>query len=160
MRGHAATGGRIGTPPHPYGQGAIYVSAVALAEADRIIAAAQREADQRGVAVVVVVVDHTGTPVSLARSDGVAPPAVDVAIGKAATSAALGVPSGALQTAVAPGGPLYGLLEAARNSRPLVVLPGGIPLPDGLGGVGVGGSPDPQTDHDVALAAARAIATS
>jgi uncharacterized protein GlcG (DUF336 family) len=67
-----------------------------LASADRMLAAARMKATEMGVAVSCVVVDTRGDIVAAARMDGVPFLTIEVAKGKATTSAMFGQPSGAM----------------------------------------------------------------
>jgi len=110
----------------------------ALTQEDaRIIsAAAERYAASKGWAVTIVVADDTGYPLSLQRLDGALPMTVDVALGKARTSALGRAPTKAVED----------LILKGRVS--ILALPGPMPIEGGLpvfvdgdcaGGVGVSG---------------------
>ena len=123
-----------------------------LDQATALVSAAIDGGARRGETVCAAVTDAAGNLIAFGRSIGAPIPAIEITIGKAYTAGTLGAPTAALQAAVAPGGALYGLLDAAR-ARPVVVLPGGAAiLADGVrvGGLGVGGSADPATDQAIA----------
>jgi len=127
-----------------------------LPRATDLVARAIAAGADKGEALCAAVTDSAGHLIAFGRSSGAPIPAIEVAIGKAYTAGTLGAPTAALQAAVAPGGPLYGLLDATR-ARPIVVLPGGAAIhADGvrIGGLGVGGSSDPAIDQAIADAVA------
>jgi glc operon protein GlcG len=71
------------------------MSSLTLDLARRLLAAAEAEAAERGLALTFAVVDAAGHPVALARMDGAPWITPDVALGKAWTAAAYGAPSAA-----------------------------------------------------------------
>jgi uncharacterized protein GlcG (DUF336 family) len=130
-----------------------------LAAARDVIAAAEVRAAQIGVRTSIVVLDHGGDLVAMARMDGAWPGACDLALGKALTSRAFRVPSSAFVPLIQPGQPLFSVNSVGGGQY--VILPGGLPLVvDGqsAGAVGIsGGTPD--QDEDIAEAAAAAFQT-
>jgi uncharacterized protein GlcG (DUF336 family) len=107
-----------------------------LEGAKKIAAAAEIEAKKNNWNVVIAVVDDGGHLIYLQRLDGTQTGSVDVAIGKAKTSAGFRRPTKALEDAIAGG----------RNA--ILALHGATPLEGGLpvivngqvvGGVGVSG---------------------
>ncbi|MDK4717309.1 heme-binding protein [Rhizobium sp. CNPSo 4039] len=132
---------------------------IELAAARDMIAAAEARAAEIGVRASIVVLDHGGDLVAMARMDGAWAGAFDLAMGKARTSRAFEAPSSAFVPLIQPGQPLFSV--SSVGSGQYVILPGGVPLLlDGrlAGAVGVsGGTPD--HDADIAEAAASAIRT-
>ena len=112
----------------------------------RVIAKAREE----GLQVVAAVCDAGGNLVCLMRDDGAYLASIDVAMGKAYTSAALKMDTCQVGRMVQPGGPLYGLQQT--NGGRIVAFGGGVPLTEGgriTGALGVsGGTPE----QDAALA--------
>jgi glc operon protein GlcG len=123
---------------------------LSLAAANRVVAAAT---ETRGLGVVVVVVDETGSIIQLSRMDSAQVASVNVGIGKARTAAIYRRPSRVFE-------------EQIRNARVAALaladatpLQGGVPvLIDGkvVGAVGVSGD-SPQADEEIAIAGARAL---
>ncbi len=130
-----------------------------LATARDMIAAAEVRAAETGVCANIVVLDHGGDLVAMARMDGAWAGAFDLALGKARTSRAFQAPSSAFVPLIQPGQPLFSVNSVGGGQY--VILPGGLPLLfDGrvVGAVGVsGGTPD--QDVDIAEAAASALRT-
>ena len=117
------------------------MNALGLALAERLLDGAAAEARGRSVAMGLAVVDAAGLLVAARRMDGAQFVAVDLAIGKAYTSAAFGAPTERWAETSAPGGSDWGL-STALGGR-LVVFAGGLPIHvDGelAGGIGVSGA--------------------
>ncbi len=132
----------------------VQLNSASLEQADRMIASARATAVRLKVRVTVIVLDAAGNPVSLARMNGASPASLEGAQMKANTALAFGAPTKDLASSVQPGKPLYGI-AVAQFSRPLLFVPGGIPmLADGeiVGAVGVGGAQSEQ-DQQIAEAA-------
>ncbi|MFC3039693.1 heme-binding protein [Virgibacillus xinjiangensis] len=128
------------------------MSKITLDLATKIIAAAEKEAADIGVSMVITVLDDGGNLVATHRMDDAWLASIDIAENKAWTSVALKMPTSNLAEATAPNAELYGL-NTTNNGR-IVVFGGGIPLlKDGkvVGAVGVSGSTVP---HDVQVAEA------
>ena len=64
-----------------------------LSAARKVVAAAEAEATKRGLGVVIVVVDDSGTVIELSRMDAAQIASVNVGIGKARTAAIYRRPS-------------------------------------------------------------------
>ena len=117
-------------------------SDVTLAAALQVLEGARAEAERRGHAMGLAVVDLGGNVVCAQRMDGAQLPALDLATGKAYTAAAFDAPSEAWAESTAPGGADWGM-STALGGR-LVVFAGGLPLrAEGrlVGGVGLSGGP-------------------
>ena len=126
---------------------------LSLAAARRIIAAAEAEAAARGVGVVTVVVDASGTVIELSRMDTAQVASVNVGIGKARTAAIYRRPSRDFEEQIRNG------RIAALALADATPLQGGVPvLVAGkvVGAVGVSGD-TPQVDEDIAIAGAAAL---
>ena len=136
--------------PLPYG------APITLVQARTVLAAAQAEAIANKWAVVIAIVDTGGHLVLLERMDVTQYGSVDVALGKATTSAAFRRPSKAFQDLVAAGG------EGLRT----LSLPGATPIEGGLplihegriiGAIGISGVTSVQ-DGQIARAGAAILA--
>jgi uncharacterized protein GlcG (DUF336 family) len=136
--------------PLPYG------APITLVQARTVLAAAQAEAVANKWAVVIAIVDTGGHLVALERMDVTQYGSVDVALGKATTSAAFRRSSKAFQDLVAAGG------EGLRT----LSLPGATPIEGGLplihegriiGAIGISGVTSVQ-DGQIARAGAAALA--
>src|SRR4051794_8104179 len=120
-----------------------------LGRAQALVARAISEAEAAGGRLNIPVVDAGDNLVAFARMDGALLGSIDVALGKASTSAAFEMTTGALAPLVAPGQPLYGLEHAGSR---VVPVGGGAPLRDGdavIGALGISGGTVPD---DTALA--------
>jgi len=125
---------------------------ITLELAKEVIAGAEEEAKNIGVAMVISVVDDGGNLVAIHRMDDAWLASIDIAQNKAWTSVALKMPTASLAEATVPAAELYGL--NTTNSGRLVVFGGGIPLvvdDKVVGAIGVSGSTVP---HDVQVAEA------
>jgi uncharacterized protein GlcG (DUF336 family) len=130
---------------------------ITLADARRVIAAAEQKAADLGQPMNVAVVDAGGNLVAHVRMDGAWMGSVDISIKKAWTSRAFDVETRALAALAQPGKDFYGI--HASNDGRVMIFAGGIPLTrDGqvVGAVGVSGGSG-QQDHDVAEAGAKAF---
>jgi glc operon protein GlcG len=126
---------------------------LSLAAARKIVAAAEAAATERGVGVVIVVVDSSGTIIELTRMDTAQVASVNVGIGKARTAAIYRRPSREFEEQVKNG------RIAALALADATPLQGGVPVVvDGAvaGAVGVSGD-TPQVDEDIAIAGAAAV---
>ncbi len=127
-----------------------YGSPLLIADAKRIMAAAEREATTHGLAVIIAVVDSAAQLVLLERLDHAQFGSVAVAIGKAETAVKFKRPTKVLEDALAQSGMGLRLLTVPGA----VAIDGGIPLVrDGkiVGAIGVAGM-TPQQDAQVAAA--------
>lgn len=125
-----------------------------LAAAKRVAAAAEADAAQRGLGVVIAVVDEGGTLIVLERLDAAQVASVDVAIAKARTAAIFRRPSRVFEEQVKNGRVSALALPGAA------ALQGGLPLTYGgrvIGAVGISGD-SPQVDEDIAQAGVAALA--
>jgi glc operon protein GlcG len=126
---------------------------LSLAAARKIVAAAEAEAATRGVGVVIVVVDGSGTIIELSRMDAAQVASVNVGIGKARTAAIYRRPSRDFEEQIRTG------RIAALALSDATPLQGGVPVLVGgrvVGAVGVSGD-TPQIDEAIAIAGAAAI---
>jgi len=124
-------------------------SSLALAGAEAALRQARAEAERRGVAVSIAVVDGGGHLVALARLDGARIGTVNIAIEKAKTAAHSGRSTTEFESALTAG-------AVSLLSLPdMLPMAGGVPLiADGcpVGAVGVSGAA-PNVDNEIAEAA-------
>src|SRR5512134_2050011 len=123
---------------------------LSLEAAKKIAAAAEGAARDKGVGVVIAVVDDGGNLILLHRLDDTQVASVEVGIGKARTAAIFRRPSKEFE-------------DQIRNGRiAALALPGATPLQGGIpitvegkviGAIGVSGN-TPQEDEDIAKAGA------
>jgi glc operon protein GlcG len=120
-----------------------------LAAAQKMVAAAQVEAEHNHLAGVIAVVDDGGWPILLLRMDNAAYVAsAELAPGKARTAALFKKPSEALENAINHG------RTAAVTAHDFIEMQGGLPIViDGQVIGGIGASFD-TPEHDVQIARA------
>ena len=120
-----------------------------LAAAQKMVAAAQAEAERNHLAGVIAVVDDGGWPILVVRMDNAALVAsVELAPGKARTAALFKKPTEALEDAINHG------RIAAVTARDFIEMQGGLPIVvDGQVIGGIGASFD-TPEHDVQIARA------
>ena len=130
---------------------------VTLADARRVIAAAEKKAAEIGQPMNIAVADGGGNLVSHVRMDGAWLGSIDISIKKAFTSRAFDIATKDLADHSQSGGQFFGI--HASNDGRIMIFAGGIPLKkDGVvvGSIGVSGGSGEQ-DHSVAEAGAAAF---
>lgn len=130
---------------------------VTLADARRVIAAAEAKAAEVGQPMNIAVVDGGGNLVAHVRMDGAWLGSIDISINKAYTSRAFDIATKDLAEHCQPGAQFYGI--HASNDGRVMIFAGGIPLKrDGrvVGAIGVSGGSGAQ-DQAVAEAGAGAF---
>jgi uncharacterized protein GlcG (DUF336 family) len=130
---------------------------VTLADARRIIAAAEKKAAEMGQPMNIAVVDQGGNLISHVRMDGAWLGSIDISIKKAYTSRAFDIATKDLAMHSQSGGQFFGI--HASNDGKIMIFAGGIPLKkDGhvVGAIGVSGGSGEQ-DHAVAETGAAAF---
>jgi glc operon protein GlcG len=130
---------------------------VGLDLARALVEAARAEANRLGLAIAAAVVDSGGQLVEAVRMDGAQLCAMPLAMDKAYTAVACGLPTAAWATRTQPGQADWGL-NTALGGR-LIAFAGGIPLYSGsilVGGLGISGAAAHQ-DEAVAEAAVSAL---
>jgi uncharacterized protein GlcG (DUF336 family) len=130
------------------------MTALTLADARTIIAAAEAKAEEIGQPMNIAVVDAGGNLVAHVRMDGSWIGSVDISIKKAWTSRAFDITTKDLSKNSQPGQDFYGI--NASNDGKVMIFAGGIPLThDGqvVGAIGVSGGNGEQ-DQTVAEAGA------
>jgi uncharacterized protein GlcG (DUF336 family) len=128
------------------------MAGVSLADARRLIAAAEKKAQEIGQPMNIAVADEGGNLVSHVRMDGAWMGSIDISINKAFTSRAFDIATKDLATHSQPGGQFFGI-HVSNHGR-IMIFAGGIPLKkDGkvVGAIGVSGGSGEQ-DHAVAEA--------
>ena len=129
---------------------------ITLADARRIIAAAEKKANEIGQPMNIAVADAGGNLVAHVRMDNAWLGSVDISIKKAWTSRAFDITTKDLGENSQSGDQFFGI--HASNNGKVMIFAGGIPLKkDGkvLGAIGVSGGSGEQ-DHSVAEAGAAA----
>ncbi len=130
---------------------------IQLADARRIIAAAQKKATDIGQPMNVAIVDEGGNLLAFERMENAWRGSIDIAINKAFTSRAFDITTKDLGDNSQPGQQFFGI--HASNGGRIMIFAGGIPLKkDGkvVGAVGISGGSGVQ-DHSVAEAAVAAF---
>jgi uncharacterized protein GlcG (DUF336 family) len=130
---------------------------VTLADARRVIAAAEKKAAEIGQPMNIAVVDQGGNLVAHVRMDNAWIGSVDISINKAWTSRAFDITTKDLGKNSQSGDQFFGI--HASNRGRVMIFAGGIPLKRGnqvVGAIGVSGGSGDQ-DHSVAEAGAAAF---
>lgn len=130
---------------------------VKLEDARRIIAAAEKKAEEIGQPMNIAVADAGGNLVAHVRMDNAWIGSVDISIKKAWTSRAFDITTKDLADNSQSGDQFFGI--HASNNGKVMIFAGGIPLKrDGqvVGAIGVSGGSGEQ-DHSVAEAGAAAF---
>ncbi len=130
---------------------------VKLADARRVIEAAEKKAVEIGQPMNIAVVDEGGNLVSHVRMDEAWRGSIEISINKAWTSRAFDISTQDLATHSQSGDQFFGI--HASNHGKVMIFAGGIPLKrDGrvVGAIGVSGGSGEQ-DHAVAEAGAGAF---
>src|SRR3954465_4099595 len=130
---------------------------ITLADARRIIEAAERQAVEIGQPMNIAVVDAGGNLVAHVRMDNAWIGSVDIAIKKAWTARAFDISTKELAELSQSGDQFFGI--HASNNGKVMIFAGGIPLKRGndvVGGIGVSGGLGKQ-DQAVAEAGAAAF---
>ena len=130
---------------------------IQLADARRIIAAAEKKAAEIGQPMNIAVADAGGNLISHVRMDGAWIGSVDISIKKAFTSRAFDITTKDLAANSQSGDQFFGI--HVSNDCKIMIFAGGIPLKKGdkvIGSIGVSGGSGDQ-DHAVAEAGAAAL---
>lgn len=128
-----------------------------LADARRVIAAAEKKAQAIGQPMNIAVVDEGGNLISHVRMDGAWIGSIDISINKAFTARAFDIATKDLAEHSQSGGQFFGI-HVSNHGR-VMIFAGGIPLKQGgkvVGAVGVSGGSGEQ-DQSVAEAGAAAL---
>jgi uncharacterized protein GlcG (DUF336 family) len=130
---------------------------ITLSDARRIIAAAEKKAEEIGQPMNVAVVDGGGNLVAFERMQGAWLGSIDIAQKKAWTSRAFDIATGELAKFSQSGDQFFGI--HASNNGKVMIFAGGVPLKRGnevVGAIGVSGGTGKQ-DQAVAEAGAAAL---
>jgi len=130
---------------------------ITLADARRIIAAAEKKAEEIGQPMNIAVVDSGGNLVSHVRMDKSWIGSIDISQNKAWTARAFDIATKDLAAHSQSGDQFFGI-HASNHGR-VMIFAGGIPLKRGgqvVGGIGVSGGSGEQ-DQTVAEAGAAAL---
>ncbi|HET6300414.1 heme-binding protein [Microbacterium sp.] len=132
---------------------------ITLEDARRVIAAAEKRADEIGQPMNIAVVDAGGNLVSHVRQDGAWIGSIEISISKAWTSRAFDISTKDLGDNSQPTQQFFGIHTTNAHGRGVAIFAGGIPLTrDGkvVGAVGASGGSGEQ-DQTVAEAGAAAL---
>ncbi|WP_440709075.1 GlcG/HbpS family heme-binding protein [Herbiconiux sp. YIM B11900] len=133
------------------------MSALTLADARTLIAAAEKKADEIGQPMNIAVVDAGGNLIAHVRQDGAWIGSIDISISKAWTAKAFDIQTKDLGDNAQPTQQFFGI--HTTNGGRVAIFAGGVPLTrDGVvvGGLGVSGGSGEQ-DQSVALAGQAAL---
>lgn len=128
-----------------------------LADARKLIAAAEAKAAEIGQPMNIAVVDAGGNLIAHVRMDGAWIGSIDISVNKAFTARAFDISTKDLGENSQPGQQFYGI--HASNRGRIMIFAGGLPLRrDGevIGAIGVSGGSGAQ-DQSVAEAGAAAL---
>src|SRR3954453_5559133 len=130
---------------------------ITLADAKRVLAAAEKKAQEIGQPMNIAVVDAGGNLVAHVRMDKAGVGSIDISINKAGTARAFDIQTKALAELSQSGDQFFGI-HVSNHGR-VMIFAGGIPLMRGtdvMGAVGVSGGMGKQ-DQAVAEAGAAAF---
>ena len=130
---------------------------VSLEDARRVIAAAEKKAQEIGQPMNIAVADEGSNLVAFIRMEGAWIGGIDIAQKKAFTSRAFDITTKDLATHSQSGNQFFGI--HVSNNGKIMIFAGGIPLKSGdkvVGAIGVSGGSGDQ-DHAVAEAGAAAF---
>lgn len=130
---------------------------ITLADARRVIAAAEKKAEEIGQPMNIAVVDGGANLVAHVRMDNAWLGSVNISIDKAFTARAFDITTKDLGENSQSGDQFFGI--HASNGGRVMIFAGGIPLKRGgqvVGAIGVSGGSGKQ-DHSVAEAGAAAL---
>ena len=133
------------------------MSDIDLDQAQNVVAAALKKAEEISTLMNVTVIDAGGNLKAFARMDGAWLGSIDISAKKARTARFFDMDSGAIGNLSQPSGPLYNI-EVSNGG--LITFPGGVPLKNAsgeiIGAIGVSGS-TVENDHSVAVAGASVL---
>jgi uncharacterized protein GlcG (DUF336 family) len=125
---------------------------VTLAEAKRMLFAAEAKAASLGIAYNIAIVDAGGHLVAFVRQDGALIGSIDLAIDKAMTARFFDKTTSELATLAQSGQPLFGIQES--NAGKVVIFGGGVPIVSGGNIVGAVGTSAGTVEQDIEVAQA------
>jgi uncharacterized protein GlcG (DUF336 family) len=130
------------------------VSSITLGEAQKVLEAALRKAEEISSPSSIAVLDEGRELLAFARQSGALLASIEISISKAYTARSMNMNTGDIGPMTQPGQPLFGLETTHRHA--LVTFAGGRPLRVGdeiVGAVGVAGGTVDQDDEIAAAAA-------
>ncbi|MFJ6392319.1 heme-binding protein [Streptomyces sp. NPDC091972] len=133
------------------------VTPLTTTDAETLIAAARRAADEAGVPVSITVLDAGGHLLAFRRDERAVLISGETSTAKAYTALQLNAPTVEVADLVKPEGPFHSLPTALN--KPLLFIAGGVPVRrDGqlVGALGLGGGA-PEQDHAFAQTALQAL---
>ena len=125
---------------------------VTLADAKRMLSAAEAKAASLGIAYNIAVVDAGGHLVAFVRQDGALIGSIDLAIDKALTARFFDKTTSELARLAQSGQPLFGIQES--NAGKVVIFGGGIPIVSQNKIVGAVGTSAGTVEQDIEVAEA------
>lgn len=133
------------------------MSDIGLDQAQVVVDAAVKKAQQIATLMNITIIDAGGNLKAFARMDGAWLGSIDISAKKARTARFFDMDSGEIGKLSQPGGPLYHI-EISNGG--LITFPGGVLLKNAtgeiIGAIGVSGS-TVENDHAVATAGANAL---
>ena len=125
---------------------------VTLADAKRMLSAAEIKAGSLGIAYNIAIVDAGGHLVAFVRQDGALIGSIDLAIDKAMTARFFDKTTSELATLAQSGEPLFGIQES--NAGKVVIFGGGVPIISEGNIVGAVGTSAGTVEQDIEVAEA------
>ena len=125
---------------------------IALADAKRMLLAAEAKAASLGIAYNIAIVDSGGHLVAFVRQDGALIGSIDLAIDKAMTARYFNKATSELATLAQSGQPLFGIQES--NAGKVVIFGGGIPIVSQGNIIGAVGTSAGTVEQDIEVAEA------
>jgi uncharacterized protein GlcG (DUF336 family) len=129
---------------------------VTLADAKRMLSAAEAKAASLGIPYNIAIVDAGGHLVAFMRQDDALIGSIDLAIDKAATARFFDKTTSELATLAQSGKPLFGIQES--NSGKVVIFGGGIPIVSKGRIIGAVGTSAGTVEQDIEVAEAAVAA--
>ncbi|MBN9661143.1 MAG: heme-binding protein [Acidobacteria bacterium] len=129
-----------------------------LADAKRMLDAAEAKATSLGIPYNVAVVDTGGALIAFTRQDGALEGSIELAIGKAKTARMFDKTTAYLAELAQPGAPLFGIEQS--NGGQVVIFGGGLPVRIEGQIAGAVGASAGSVEQDIAVAEAAAAAIS
>ena len=133
------------------------IESLSLADAKRMLEAAERKADEIGIAYNVAIVDAGGHLLAFVRQDGALIGSIDIAINKAYTARLFDTSTESLAPLAQPTAPLYGIQNSHGGN--IVIFGGGIPVIRNTKVIGAVGASAGSVQQDIAVAGAAVTAT-
>jgi len=131
------------------------MTALRLADCDRMVEAGMRRADAIAVPMVLAAVDAAGQIMELRRMEGAMAISLTLAPNKAHTAAVVRMATQALASQAQPNGPLFGIDSNIPN---LTLIGGGLPLVKNGHVIGAVGASGGTVEQDIDVAGAMASA--